>query len=70
MLKHVFDDLSYNTSNTLVAQHTLILSGSLMLSIPPFWRLQINRPTSTPQTVGYSAFVTQCQLLQRVTPDN
>jgi hypothetical protein len=73
MLKHVFDDLSHNTSNILVAQHTPILSGSqidFMLSAPPSWRLQIDRPTSTPQTVGYSAFVTLCQLSQRVTPDN
>jgi hypothetical protein len=72
MLKHVFDDLSHNTSNTLITQHTPILSGSqidFMLSAPPSWKLQIDRPTSTPQTVGYNAFITLCQLSQRMTSD-
>ncbi len=61
LLKHVFDDLSYKTSNTLMAQHAPILSDlqiDFTLSAPPFWRLQIDRPTSTLQTVGYNAFVT------------
>ena len=72
MLKHVFDDLSNNTSNILIAQHIPILSGSpidFMLSAPPSWKLQIDRPTSTPQTVGYSAFIALTQLSQKVTPD-
>jgi len=57
----------------LSTQHTPILSDSQIdftLSAPPSWRLQIDRPTSTPQTVGYSAFITLCQLSQRVAPDN
>jgi len=73
MCKHVFDDLSYNTFNTLIAQHTPILSDSqigFMLSAPPSWRLQIDRPTTLSQTVGYNAFITLCQLSQRITPDN
>ena len=60
MLKHVFDDLSYNTSNILITQHTSILSDpqiDFMLSAPPSWKLQIDKPTSTPQTVGYNAFI-------------
>ncbi len=63
MLQHVFDDLPYYTSNTLITQyteHTPILSDSqidFMLSAPPSWKLQIDRPTSTPQTIGYSAFI-------------
>ena len=66
------DDLSYKTSNTLIAEHAHILSDpqiDFMLSAPPSWRLQIDRPTSTPQTVGYNAFITLCQLSQRVTPN-
>jgi hypothetical protein len=74
MLKHVFNDLSYNGSDPLITQHTPILSNSqtqidFMLSAPPSWKLQIDRPTSTPQTAGYSAFIALCQLSQSVTPD-
>lgn len=72
MLKHVFDDLSHNTSNTLIAQHTPILSDpqlDFMLSAPPSWKLQIDKPTNTPQTVGYSAFIALCQLSQSKTSD-
>jgi hypothetical protein len=60
MFKHAFDDLSYNTSNSLIAQYTPILSNSqigFILLAPPFWRLQIDRPASIPQTVGYGAFI-------------
>lgn len=76
MFKHVFDDLSYNTSegsNTLIVQHPLIPSDPYidsMLSAPPPWSLHIDRPSSTPQTVGYSAFTTLCQLSQEVKSDN
>ena len=58
------NDLLYNTSNTLIAQNTPILFNSqigFMLSAPPFWRLQIDKPTSTPQSVGYGTFVTLCE---------
>lgn len=61
MLKHVFDDLSCNTPNTLIAQHTPIPSDpqiDSMLSAPPSWRLQIDRPVNMPLTIGYSAFMT------------
>ena len=57
MLNHVFDDLFYHAFITLIAQHAPIISNSQTLSAPPFWRLQIDQPTSTPQTVGYDAFV-------------
>jgi hypothetical protein len=70
MLNYVFDNLSYNAFNTLIAQHAPKLSNSQMLSAPPFWRLQIDRPVNTPQTVGYNAFVALCQISQRVMPDN
>ena len=72
MLQHVFDDLSYNTSNTLIAQHTPIPSDpqiDSILSAPPSWRLQIDKPTNMSQTVGYSAFITLCQLSE-VPSDN
>ena len=72
MLHHVFDDLSYTTSNILITQHTPVLSDpqlDFMLSAPPSWKLQIDRPSNTPQTVGYSAFIALCQLSQRITPD-
>lgn len=53
MLKHVFENLSYNTPNTLMAQHSPILSNSQIdftLSAPPSWRLLIDRPSSTPNS--------------------
>jgi hypothetical protein len=68
MPKHVFKDLSpiqisQNTFDTLKPQHTSIPSDpeiDSMLSAPPPWKLQGDRPVDTPQTVGYHAFVTLC----------
>jgi hypothetical protein len=68
MPQHVFKDLSpiqisQNTFDALKPQHIPIPSDpekDSMLSAPPSWKLQGDRPVDTPQTVGYHAFVTLC----------
>jgi hypothetical protein len=65
--QHAFIDLlpisvSHNTilDTTLKAQLTAIPSDpqvDSMLSAPPPWKLQADRPVGIPLTIGYSAFV-------------
>jgi len=55
--KYIFTDLS--SIDTLHVQQTHNLSNPLiypMLSAPPPWKLDVDRPIGTPQTVGYNVF--------------
>jgi hypothetical protein len=69
--RHSFSDLSHNSPKSLLdtleaqprAQLTPIPSdpqADSMLSAPPPWKLQADRPDGMPLTVGYSAFVVLC----------
>lgn len=67
--QHAFTDLlpisvSHNTIlDTLKSQLTAIPSDpqvDSMLSAPPHWKLQADRPVGIPLTIGYSAFVALC----------